>query len=155
MQLCNWVITAYGSKTYYNDFIVYSWKRSTRWREKSSSCLTEISISAPTLNHFEKKKKNKCQESFCCCLQQHAPGYDAIMHRDMSIFCQLFQQEATSISLLCLCQHSGWEVASGVNDGQEDRWFLLSSGLMAPSFVSVIELRLTDRQIQRQDDDLL
>ena len=104
---------------------------------------------------LKKKKKNKCQESFCCCLQQHAPGYDAIMHRDMSIFCQLFQQEATSISLLCLCQHSGREVASGVNDGQEDRWFLLSSGLMAPSFVSVIELRLTDRQIQRQDDDLL
>lgn len=101
------------------------------------------------------KKNNKCQESFCCCLQQHAPGYDAIMRRDMSIFCQLFQQGATSISLLSLCQHSGREVASGVNDGQEDIWFLLSSGLMAPSFVSVIERRLTDRQIKRQDDDLL
>lgn len=77
------------------------------------------------------------------------------MRRDMSIFCQLFQQGATSISLLSLCPHSGREVASGVNDGQEDRWFLLSSGLMAPSFVSVIERRLTDRQIKRQDDDLL
>lgn len=94
------------------------------------------------------KKKSKCQESFRCCLQQNVPGCDAIVRlcRDASSFCQLFQQGASSISLLYLCQHSGRDIASRVNDEQWDRWFLLSTGVMAPSLVSVIEPGLTDRQ---------
>lgn len=40
------------------------------------------------LKKTKPKKKNKCQESFCCCLQQNVPGCDAIIRlcRDMSGF---------------------------------------------------------------------
>lgn len=57
---------------------------------------------------------------------------------------------ASSISFLYLCQHSGRDTASRVNDEQWDRWFLLSSGVMASSLVSVTEPKLTDRPTHKQ-----
>lgn len=92
-----------------------------------------------------KKGKNKCQESFCRCLQQNVPGYDAIVRlcRDVSSFCQLFQQGASSASSIYVSTAAGtWP--AGLMMSRGDRWFLLSSGVMAPSLVSVIEPRLTD-----------
>lgn len=73
------------------------------------------------------------------------PGY-------VRFFASYFSRGASSISLLYLCQHSGRDAASRVNDEQGDRWFLLSSGVMAPSLVSVIEPRLTDRHTNRMAD---
>lgn len=87
------------------------------------------------------EKKSKRQESFCCCLEQNVPGHDAIVRLcpHLSSFCHLFQHGASSIPLFYRCQHSSRGTASRVNDEQGDRWFLLSTGVMAPSLLSVIE----------------
>ena len=137
---------------------MYSWHRSTCWREKSSILPdTNICISS-SLKTFlyrqqhwgalrRERKKSKCQESFCCCLQQNVPGYDGIVRL---CWRHLNQRGAWSISMLYLCQSEGRDAASRVNDERGDRWFLLSSGMMAPSFVSVIEPKLTDGQAHKE-----
>lgn len=110
-----------------------SWHRRTCWREKSSPSLSEISMSAPawrlslqtvTLKHFEKTKtKNKCQKTFCCWLQRNVPGYDAIVRLCWDI-CQVFASYFSMEPhwyLSSLCQHSGQDIASRVNDEQGEQ----------------------------------
>lgn len=53
------------------------------------------------------------------------------------------------LSSICVSTAAG-DTASRVNDEQRDRWLLLSSGVMAPSLLSVTEPKLTDRQMDGQ-----
>lgn len=113
-----------------------------------NSSLKTFSTGSNTEALWKKKKANVKNHSVAAYNKMcQAMMESSVCAGDMSGFCQLFQRGVSSISILYLCQHSGRDTASRVNDKQRDRWFLLSSGVMAPSLVSVIEPRLTDRQI--------